>query len=187
MAKPVENLTPKARRTRSDLLNAAREVIGHKGVGGVTVMDVCDVAGVGRTSFYNYFDGTDDLVAAVAAEVALDIKTRFDTLHAGEPRGLARLERCLNMLLDFAAEDPKTTLLLTSLAASDRPIRDLLHHEIQSELRGAGLAQDAPAAGFLTTALLALCRDLAQNRVERDAIRAYVSMLMATCAPMRRS
>ena len=85
-----EDLTPKARRTRLALLEAARVELGNRGVAGVTVMAVCERAGIGRTSFYNYFEDTGALVSTVAEEAAKDVKERFDALHSGVPRGRKR-------------------------------------------------------------------------------------------------
>ena len=110
------DLTPKARRTRSALLSAARAEIGRSGVPGVTVMAVCARAEVGRTSFYNYFEDVEALVSAVAIEVAEEIKERFDRLHQDMPRGRARLEACLGMILETAVSDSETTRLLVSLS-----------------------------------------------------------------------
>lgn len=190
MAKHVETLTAKARRTRSDIIRAARGMVGHKGVTGVNVMEVCAVADVGRTSFYNYFDDIDDLVEAVATDAANVIKAQFNALHTDEIRGLARLERCLHMLLVTGTEDPKTVLLLTSLAADGWPIRDMLRREIMEELQAIDSTNTATLeaqADVLTSSVLALSRDIASTRVPAgDAIPTYVTMLLAAVAAQKR-
>lgn len=185
MAKLLENLTAKARRTRSEIVSAARGIVGHKGIAGVSVMEVCAAADVGRTSFYNYFDDIDDLLGAVATDVAQAIKAQFDVLHTGEPRGLARLEKCLFLLLETGAQDSETMLLLTSLAANGSPVRDVLHQEILAELRGAGLENEkqlVAKAHFLTSGVLALSRDIASAHAAREEIPCFVSMLVASAA-----
>lgn len=189
MAKAASDLTPKARRTRSALLDAARDVIGSKGVEGISVMNVCDAAAVGRTSFYNYFDDATQLVEAVAAEAAQAIKADFDALHSGQPRGLPRLEACLKMILDFAVNDRETALLLTSLAASSRHIPDLLMHEIDQELAAHLLklgGAEAALPHFLTYSVLMLCREIARERVSKEQIPSFVSLMMAACGASNR-
>ena len=47
----------------------------------MTVKSVCERAGVGRTSFYSYFEGADALAATVSFEAADEVKGRFDQLH----------------------------------------------------------------------------------------------------------
>lgn len=185
MTNPLENLTPKARRTRAQLIAAARSIIGRKGVGELSVAEVCDTARVGRTSFYNYFEDVWDLVGAVVLEAAQAIKSQFDDMHEDEPRGLARLEACLEMLLAVGVEEPETALLLTSLSQHDRTIRSILSNEIASELDAAGIG-DVTArraiTDYLTTTLLALVRDIALDRISDANAKSFVSMMMASCA-----
>jgi AcrR family transcriptional regulator len=188
LAKLVDNLTAKARRTRQNIIQAARDILGRKGVGAVNVMEVCAAANVGRTSFYNYFDDIDGVIAAVAADAAIAMREQFDALHSDEPRGLARLEKCLLMLLVAGEEDPSLVMLLTSLAASEDTIRDLLREEIRQELKGAGLdggeTTDAQA-DFLTSVVLTLSRDITSGRTTTASIPTYVRMMMASTG-MRR-
>lgn len=188
MAKLVGNLTAKARRTRQNIVLAARDILGRKGVAGVNVMEVCAAANVGRTSFYNYFDDIDAVIAAIATDAALAMREQFDALHAGEPRGLVRLEKCLHMLLVTAKKDPSLVLLLTSLAVSEGPIRDFLIEEIRQELKGAGLDTGDEAdlkADFLTSVVLTLSRDIALGRTTTASIPTYIAMMMAS-TDMRR-
>lgn len=185
MANPLENLTPKARRTRAQLITAARGIIGRKGVGELSVAELCDTAKVGRTSFYNYFEDVSVLVGAVALEAAQAIKSQFDNMHKDEPRGLARLEACLEMLLAVGVEEPETALLLTSLSQHDRTIRSILRDEIATELGAAGIDDVAvrrAITDYLTTALLALVRDIALERISDTNAKDFVSMMMASCA-----
>ncbi len=189
MVKPRSDLTPKAKRTLSALLDAARAVIGRKGAAGVTVMEVCEMAGVGRTSFYNYFDDVGALIETVAIEAAEAVKTRFDALHEGRPRGLDRLERCLTMILSIAADDRETALLLTSLAQNTGAIRDLLNREIMEELGGAmqdgsiSLTADRHKAlsQFLTISTLAITREIALKNMSSRQIAPQIAILLNAC------
>lgn len=185
MAKQLQNLTTKARRTRSEIVSAARGIVGRKSIAGVNVMEVCAAADVGRTSFYNYFDDIDDLVEAVATDAAQAIRVQFEVLHSGKPRGSDRLKKCLHMLLETAVQDPETVLLLTALAANGSPVRDVLQLEILAELRGANHTDEEQMlakAHFLTSSILALSRDIASAHAKREEIPSFVSMLMASAA-----
>ena len=188
MAKQVDILTAKARQTRQNILWAARDILGRKGMDAINVMEVCAEAGVGRTSFYNYFDDIDALVDAVAVDAASAMKAQFDASHLGKPRGMPRLEECLRMLLTAASEDPATMMLLTALAAQGGPIRDLLRNEIVQEF-GHPDQQDDEAtclkAEFLTSVVLALSRDIASGRATSGSIPGFVSMMMASAVTQR--
>lgn len=177
----LDNLTPKARRTRAALIDAARSLIGREGTTGVNVMTVCAEASVGRTSFYNYFEDIDVLIAAVALEAAADIKARFDQMHQEQPRGRERLRNCLGMILTLAKIDPEAVLLLTSLAHTTPEISAMIEAEIVTELRAETPANGRgaePLARFLTVATLALARHMATGDIPKDSIEQNLAFLM---------
>lgn len=179
-----EDLTPKARRTRLALLEAARVELGNRGVAGVTVMAVCERAGIGRTSFYNYFEDTGALVSTVAEEAAKDVKERFDALHSGVPRGRKRLEACLRMILDTAANDSEAILLVTSLANSAPKIMELLRAEISAELAAFARvpAKDQPVlVDHLTQTVLALAHQMAIGNLAKESVDCHVEFMMRAC------
>lgn len=128
-------LTPKAQHTRAALILAARQLAGEKGVDFVTVKAVCALAGVGRTSFYNYFDDVPELLQTIKDEVAGRIKSHFDGLHEDLGRGLARLEKCIAMIFNLACDDRELGLLITQPARAEEPSAQLLRFEITEELK----------------------------------------------------
>jgi len=187
--KTIDDLTPKARRTRAAIIDAARSIIGAKGLEGMTIMDVCETADVGRTSFYNYFNDAESLSATVAHLVALEVREKFNKLHEEIPRGLERLEKCLTMILRIGADDPATALLLTSIANNDPSISSLLRNEICKELEGA-VATEQPVghafavndiADFLTISTLATCRELALGKTPKKQVSILVDIMMCAC------
>ena len=180
MRSEPSDLTPKARRTLSLLISAAETVIGQEGVRAVTVMSVCEEAGVGRTSFYNYFEDVEALTNAVATNAAKQIKSQFDHLHVGVPRGSARLEACLSMIVQLAIEDSDRMLLLTSLADTVPEVSGLLEAEITAELAakaGPQISEAKTMGRFLTVALLALARQFAEGAIPREAKGDYLGFL----------
>ena len=181
----IVDLTPKARRTRSALLAAARAELGHRGVAGLNVMSVCEKAGVGRTSFYNYFDDTDALVSTVAHETAIDIRERFASLHADVPRGFARLEACLRMILETAVDEPEAILLVASLTSSVPEIMELLQIEISAELTAFAPVpeEDQPVVvNYLAQTVLALAHQMALGNLAENSIDKHVEFMMRACS-----
>lgn len=55
-------------RIREALVSAARELGQHRGLENVTAEEIADRAGVSRRTFFNYFAGIEDVVAAGLAE-----------------------------------------------------------------------------------------------------------------------
>lgn len=185
MVHPSDQLTPKAQRTRAALLSAAATTIGRQGVAAINVMSVCDEAGVGRTSFYNYFPDVATLTGEVAAIAAGDIKQRFDRLHVATPRGSVRLRACFDMILQLALDEAETVLLLTALADATPEVLALLEAEIIAELSAESAAtpnQLEALARFLALATIGLARDLAAGKIGPGQKGLHVNFLMRTVA-----
>ena len=179
------DLTPKARRTRLSLLVAGRRLIGLNGRAGVNVMAVCAEAGVGRTSFYKYFEDVEGLLEAVVLDVAKDIKTKFDHLHSEQPRGRARLQACLKMILSVAVEEPETALLLTSLAQTSPEIEGLVRSEISAELSAVSDPRIEDVEGlssFLSIAILALARQFSEGKLAEGSVDGHLRRLVRCIA-----
>ena len=184
MKPEIANLTPKAQRTRSALLDATQAELGNRGVAGVTVMAVCERAGVGRSSFYNYFEDAEALVSIVALDAAEDIKGRFDLIHEDVPRGRDRLKACLGMILKAAADEPQVILLTVSLSTSVPEIMELLHKEILaeiSEFRVSSKEDQLVLVQYLAQTVLALSRQLALGNFPRHDIDRHVEFMMRAC------
>ncbi len=180
------DLTPKARRTRASLLAAAAQVIGRDGVSAVNVKLVCARAGVGRTSFYTYFEDVDALISAVAMAAAHRIRDEFNHLHQDMPRGAGRLQACLAMVLELAISEPDTMLLLTSLAQTSPDLTGVLQGEISTELAAEPTiaAEETDAlAQYLAFAVLALTRQLAQGVIPPHGKDRQLAFLMRACRP----
>jgi AcrR family transcriptional regulator len=174
-------LTPKAHRTRASLLVAGRRLVGLHGKAGVNVMAVCAEAGVGRTSFYKYFEDVEGLLEAVVLEVAGDIKASFDHLHSEQPRGRTRLKACLKMILSVAVEEPETALLLTTLAQTTPEIEGLIRSEIKAELSAESdpsIEDVAGLSGFLSITILALARQFSEGKLAEDSVDQHLRRLL---------
>lgn len=61
----VDKRNLRRQKTRTQLIVAAREVMGRQGGDGATVSDIIATAGLGKGSFYNHFDDKEALLHAV--------------------------------------------------------------------------------------------------------------------------
>jgi AcrR family transcriptional regulator len=64
-----------AERNRRALLTAARQVFERDGYVAARVTDIADAAGLAHGSFYSHFQGKDDVLAAVLAEMEDEMLT----------------------------------------------------------------------------------------------------------------
>lgn len=94
---------PQASRDR--ILDAAEELFARRGFAGVGMREVADAAGLGKSSVFHHFPTKAELYMEVAVRLLAGIEQRLTrSLAAGGPP-LARLDRCLDCLIDVLAED----------------------------------------------------------------------------------
>lgn len=91
--------------TRSSLLAAAYRLIDEAGTAEVALGEIALSAGVGRTTFYDYFDDRDDVIASLVEDKLPDV---IADLIAQVPEGLdtaERLARLASLTVEFVATD----------------------------------------------------------------------------------
>ena len=91
--------------TRRSLLDAAYRVIAEAGSAEVPLGEIALSAGVGRTTFYDYFDDRDDVIASLVEDKLPDV---IAELIASVPADLdtkARLARLASATVEFVATD----------------------------------------------------------------------------------
>ena len=91
--------------TRRALLDAAFHVIAEAGSAEVPLGEVALAAGVGRTTFYDYFDDRDDVIASLVEDKLPGV---IAELIESVPHGLDvadRLARLASMTVEFVATD----------------------------------------------------------------------------------
>lgn len=102
--------------TRHALLEAAYEIIDDAGSAEVALGEIALLAGVGRTTFYDYFDGRDDVIASLVEEKLPGV---ISDLIASVPDGLETAERLARLAT-------KTV----EFVATDRVLGVILHREV---------------------------------------------------------
>ena len=101
---PAEHkLTAPGRRTRERIVQAAAELMFHRGVAGTSIPDVLEAAQVSASQVYHYFGDKRGLVSAVvehqieacldSQRPVLDHLDSFDALHAWCDAAVASQER----------------------------------------------------------------------------------------------
>src|SRR5918996_969810 len=91
--------------TRRSLLDAAYQVIDEAGTADVPLGEIALAAGVGRTTFYDYFEDRDDVIASLVEDKLPDV---ISDLIASVPAGLDtpdRLARLASATVEFVATD----------------------------------------------------------------------------------
>ena len=108
----AESIDQHKELTRRALLDSAREQIAQAGGVEVSLADIAIAAGVGRTTFYEYFSDRDDVVASLVEEelpvVLADIIASVDdSLPVVD-----RLGELAVRMVEFVADDPVLGVIL---------------------------------------------------------------------------
>lgn len=64
----AESIAAHKELTRSDIVDAAHEILAETGSADISLAEVAHQAGIGRTTLYEYFRDKDDLIASLVEE-----------------------------------------------------------------------------------------------------------------------
>jgi AcrR family transcriptional regulator len=185
MKEPATLATLTARRaaTRQAIVEAAEALFADFGYAEVSPADVSAMVGIGRTTFYEYFDDMEDLLAALV-EVRLPEVT--EQILSAIPRHLSRREQLSELALrtvEYAVADHVFGLALhQGLPAMSTGTTERIaaaHRSLSAEF-GRVYAEGVTAGEFR-----AMPGDLAAALLA-DAIMATAKTLLATPEPKAR-
>lgn len=174
--------------TRSALLTAARELIEADGSADISLAEVALLAGVGRTTFYDYFTDRDDVIASlVEEELPLVVKRLIESVPPDQPT-VDRLATLAVKTVEFVADDRVFGVILhrdvgrMSAEAQER-IR-VAHSDLATELAalygrgvGEGVFRAMPpvvAGRLIQDVLMAGARLLITGAAPRDVVALHV-------------
>ncbi len=101
--------------TRRSLLDAAYRLIDEAGTAEVPLGEIALGAGVGRTTFYDYFDDRDDVIASLVEETLPGVIAELIESVPDDLGTRSRLARLASTTVEFVA--------------TDRVFGVILHHE----------------------------------------------------------
>ena len=150
MRTPRAPQQPRAQRTRSDLLAAARRVFAERGYDGATVDDVAERAGCSKGAYYFHFASKEETLLALLDDWARE-RTRqlreaprddlLDTLLVPETGG----GWGPRLLIEFWEQAGRNKRVQGKMAAVERSWRRLLQERLAANGQGAQAAQLALA------------------------------------------
>jgi AcrR family transcriptional regulator len=115
----------KRARTRNDLVNAAFNVFAEKGFDAPVVADFIVASGVSRGTFYNYFQTREEILAAVADQLAREINARILPVLAGLRDPAERVAATLRCFIGIAAGDRiRAAILVRMIPIVGGPLND---------------------------------------------------------------
>ena len=182
MARPPT--TTRGRDTKAHILSIAAQLVRQHGVAATTLDAVEQMANVGRSQIYHYFDGRDDLLRQVAARAAQPLIDRAGQALRHVDDSLRPVEDWFDMLIkanqssggaggcplgslvgQLAEHDDATrTVLAQSFDEWERPLAVALH-----TLRENAVLRDDVDTGVLADQIMAALQGgLLLAQVRRD-------------------
>jgi AcrR family transcriptional regulator len=98
--------------TRRSLLEAAYRLIVEAGTADVPLGEIALGAGVGRTTFYDYFDDRDDVIASLVEEKLPDVIAGIIHSVPEDLDTTTRMARLASATVEFVATDPVFGVIL---------------------------------------------------------------------------
>lgn len=97
----------KRERTRSALLDSAISVFAGKGYEAASITDITSHAALANGTFYNYYQGKDELLRDVAAGIAEEVTARINEDMTELDHGPTRVTLATARLLRTARAEPE--------------------------------------------------------------------------------
>lgn len=91
---------------KEEIIQAALEVVGSKGVRALTISAIAASAGMSEANIYRHFSGKDDIYAALADYIGTAVMGRAAAIAGGSRKPLEKLETIYFSHISLIAEHP---------------------------------------------------------------------------------
>jgi AcrR family transcriptional regulator len=85
---------------------AAERLVAQRGLDALSIDEITEAADVAKGTFYTHFQDKDDLAAAMARQIRLDLEERITRMNHGVKDAGVRMANGLATVLDFAIRQP---------------------------------------------------------------------------------
>lgn len=176
---------PKRERTRAQLLDAALSVLMVRGLEATSIDDLMAVAGMARSTFYNYFQSRDDVLVAVSQHIeALVLEQVISHVPAAVPDD-TRVACTIYGLLGFFLANPRLGWVQIRLTCGlrwleNQSVRNARFRDFDRSL-AAITGDKAPFLAttvYLEGSILTLLRRLLEQHVTVAEAEATISMTL---------
>jgi AcrR family transcriptional regulator len=119
----------KGARTRSRLLEAAKEIFEEDGFLNARISDIAERAGLSHGSFYHYFESKEQVFREVAAAVDEELGAPLSTVVLAPATGLSpyeRLHAAVRLHFEAYRAEARIMGMIEQVSRYDEPVRDLM-------------------------------------------------------------
>lgn len=159
-----ENTLPrgarKRERTRGELVAAAERLVAARGLDALSIDDITEEADVAKGTFYTHFTDKDDLAAAVAKRIRVEIEDKITATNDGVSDAAIRMANGLSSLCAFAIVQPVRARALVRLIPGvvdpETPINAGIRGDVAMGVRSKRFAVASVNAATVATIGIAL-------------------------------
>jgi len=98
--------------SREEILALARPVFAQRGVDGVSIREVAELAGLRKASLYHHFESKQDLYFAMMDDVVRSLLELISAARLDEGDFVSRLDRLGRLIIEYFAEHAEVAGLL---------------------------------------------------------------------------
>lgn len=91
---------------KEEIIQAALDVVGRKGVGALTISAIAETAGMSEANIYRHFGGKDEIYSALADFIGSAVMGKAATIAGGSRKPLEKLETIFFSHIALLAEHP---------------------------------------------------------------------------------
>ncbi len=176
--------TAKGYQARQRILIATAELLGECGVDNITVLAICEHANIGRTTLYNYFTDSSDVIQELLSEFVTEIQSQFEQIHGDKPRGTIRLAYCLRFLMERSWRDPVWGKLAINLRDAGPAFDTYMKEQINLEINGAIVNNELTLtkqeldvlSPFISSIVTDMCRKLSSREAALKEITPIIAL-----------
>ncbi|MCE9648454.1 MAG: TetR/AcrR family transcriptional regulator [Parvibaculum sp.] len=160
----------KRERTRAALLDAAVAVVAEKGIEAARINDITTAAGLANGTFYNHFEGKDEILRAAAYGLAFEVTRQLDDEMAGIEDATRRVVTATTRFISILTLEPDWAAILLGGADHLPGVRDDLYKYLRSDIeRGVSQGKfDVRVTTFLVAQIVALIAVAIRLQLARD-------------------
>ena len=158
----------KRERTRGLIIDSAIEAFSEEGISGARISSIAKQAGVTGATFYNHFQDKEELTAATAEAIILEVnRTVADAIESIQDPTIRVTALCSCVLKVLLSQKNWATIIVDSFHHL-RGIRDRVTHTLRSQIND-GIAQGqfkAELDDFLIEQVASLVMSSIRNQIE---------------------
>jgi len=155
--------------TRRIIFETAMDLFAEKGYDGVTVDDICEKAGVAKSTFYNLFKSKDQIIVEEFLKIDTYYKEILEKLKRKKKSHIDKMVQFITLTFKYISNQGIETIKVTyhsqigpsvegsPVASSERPLYQIVEQIVQ-EAQEAGEVRTDINAAIITQTLVRFTR-----------------------------